>query len=451
MGLPVNSILENPIWSTNEYAFVAVEFDTYRNPEQSIQDPLGDHVGIDFNSIHSNATQACTISGGSSQNSATVSYNSTSKNLSVSLVTSFAGVPITSTYLCSIVDLKEYLPDRVIVGFSAATDRNTYHNIISWNFTSTLLVDPKPLPPSSAPVPLSPNKAPDSLTTRQSSQNQSQIPSPGPSSIAKSRKQNIPVLIVVVTICSTVGAVFLLGGFIWFILWIKNRSPAVGESNTDDEHPMIRDSADMQFQMETGPRQFSYRELELATSNFSDGNKLGHGGFGDVYRGFLNSSNCEVAVKKILKDSDQGPKEYGAEIRILSSLRHRNLVQLLGWCHEVEVLLVYEFMPNGSLDSHLFRGRNLLSWENRYRIAQGLASVLMYIQQLCNQYVVHRDIKSSNIMLDSKFNPKLGDFGLARFVDHDKSSKTTIVAGTVGYIAPEYVTEKKASKDTDKS
>ncbi|XP_062014416.1 L-type lectin-domain containing receptor kinase IX.1-like [Rosa rugosa] len=169
----------------------------------------------------------------------------------------------------------------------------------------------------------------------------------------------------------------------------------------------------------------------------------------NVYKGFLNSSNCDVAVKKILKNSEQGPREYGAEIRILSSLRHRNLVQLLGWCHEKEMLLVYEFMRKGSLDSHLFKGGSLLSWEIRYRIAQGLASVLMYIQHEWDQYVVHRDIKSSNIMLDSKFSPKLGDFGLTRFVDHDKSSKTTIIVGTRGYMAPEYITENKASKHTD--
>ncbi|KAK9938002.1 hypothetical protein M0R45_014765 [Rubus argutus] len=443
MGLPVN-----PIRSTNEYAFVAVEFDTYWNQEPTVKNCLGYHVGIDVNSIKSIACR---------------DWNTINGVL----------------FLYSMVDLKEYLPDRVIVGFSAATDGNTFHNIISWNFNSTVLVDPKPPAPSSAHAPLSPKKAPGTVTTD---------PSPGPSSIPKSRKQNMPIIIMVVIIGITVGIVLLLGGFIWFIFWIKNRAP--GESNIEerpmiigdspdgkleqvvdvpnfkapfldpnipapsvetsiyitssDDLPMIGNSADVQFERETGPRQYSYRELASATNNFSNR------GFGDTYRGFLKSSNCEVAVKKIWKDSDSGPKEYGAQIEILSSFRHPNLVQLLGWCHEGEALLVYEFMPDGSLDSHLFGGGSLLSWEIRYRIAQDLASVLKHIQQQCNQYVVHRDVKSSNIMLDSKFNPKLGDFGLAGFEDYqDKSSKTTIVAGPVDYEAPNYVPKIRASKDTD--
>ncbi|XP_062014417.1 anti-H(O) lectin 1-like [Rosa rugosa] len=277
MGLPVNSTMENPI--RPEYAFVAVEFDTYQNQEPTVQDPLGQHIGIDVNSLDSTAYQKWNkFNGGTStmiaqQNSATISYDSVSKNLSVSLITSYVleGTPApmkTSSNLYLIVDLEKYLPGRVIVGFSAATDSNTFHNIISWNFTSTLLVDPEPLPSSSPQVPVSPNMAPASLTTSgQASQNQAQIPSPGPSSIAKSKKQNILVLIAA-AIFSTIGVFFLLGGFIWFIFWIKNRAP--GESNTD-EHPMIRDPTDEQFGRETGPRQFSYRELEVATVSERDG------------------------------------------------------------------------------------------------------------------------------------------------------------------------------------
>ncbi|KAG7976511.1 hypothetical protein I3843_06G152700 [Carya illinoinensis] len=178
--------------------------------------------------------------------------------------------------------------------------------------------------------------------------------------------------------------------------------------------------------------------------------KLGQGGFGGVYKGFLRDSNFFVAIKRVSKGSKQGMKEYAAEVKITSRLRHRNLVQLIGWCHERrELLLVYEFMPNGSLDSHLFKEERLLIWEARYKIAQGLASSLLYLHEGWEQCVVHRDIKSSNIMLDSNFNAKLGDFGLARLVDHAKGSQTTVLAGTFGYMAPECVIIGKASKESD--
>ena len=186
-----------------------------------------------------------------------------------------------------------------------------------------------------------------------------------------------------------------------------------------------------------------------ATNAFDDKEKLGQGGFGAVYKGLLRDSNTYVAVKRVVKGSKQGIKEYASEVKIISQLRHRNLVQLIGWCHErKELLLVYDFMPNGSLDSHLFQ-ESVLMWELRYKVAQGLASALLYLQEEWEQCVLHRDIKSSNIMLDSNFNAKLGDFGLARLVDHAKGSTTTDMAGTKGYIAPEYFTTGKATKESD--
>ena len=148
--------------------------------------------------------------------------------------------------------------------------------------------------------------------------------------------------------------------------------------------------------------------------------------------------------------SKQGIKEFAAEVRIISQLRHRNLVQLIGWCHQrKELLLAYEYMPNGSLDFHLFKNQNFLDWQVRYKIAQGLASAVLYLHEEWERCVVHRDIKSSNIMLDSHFNAKLGDFGLARLVDHAKGSQTTALAGTMGYMAPECATSGRASKESD--
>ena len=150
------------------------------------------------------------------------------------------------------------------------------------------------------------------------------------------------------------------------------------------------------------------------------------------------------------KGSKQGLKEYVSEVKIISQLRHRNLVKLIGWCHKKrELLLVCDFMPNGSIDSHIFKEENALTWLVRYKIAQGLASSLLYLQEEWEQCVLHRDIKSSNIMLDSNFNAKLGDFGLARLVDHVKGSTTIDLPGTKGYIALEYFTTSKATKKLD--
>ena len=184
-----------------------------------------------------------------------------------------------------------------------------------------------------------------------------------------------------------------------------------------------------------GPRKFSYQALAVATYNFSDDRKLGEGGFGCVYKGYLIDLDLPIAVKKISRSSRQGKKEYVTEVKIISMLRHRNLVQLIGWCHEKsQFLLAYEFMPNRSLDVHLFGNRSSLVWPVRFKITIGLASALLYLHEDCEQCVVHRDIKSSNIMLDSNFNTKLGDFGLAKVMDHELGHQTSVLAGTFGYM-----------------
>ncbi|KAK5785153.1 hypothetical protein PVK06_039705 [Gossypium arboreum] len=162
-------------------------------------------------------------------------------------------------------------------------------------------------------------------------------------------------------------------------------------------------------------------------------------------RGYLPDLDVVVAVKRISRGSKQGKKEYITEVKIISQLRHQNLMQLIGWCHDKgEFLLVYEFMPNGSLDFHLFGNKAPLSWVVRYRISLGLASAILYLHEEWEQYVVHRDIKSNNIMLDSSFNVKLGDFGLARLMDHELGPKTTGLAGALGYLASEYVNTGRA-------
>ncbi|GLT46887.1 hypothetical protein SLA2020_206160 [Shorea laevis] len=227
------------------------------------------------------------------------------------------------------------------------------------------------------------------------------------------------------------------------ILWerkkIKKKAERMNLTSINDD-----------FEKGTGSRRFSYQDLASATNNFAEDRKLREGEFGAVYRGYLSNLDMLIAIKKISRGSKQGKKEYVTEVKIISQLRHRNLVQLIGWCHDKsEFLLVYEFMPNGSLDSHLFGRRSPLSWAVRYRITIGLASVILYLHEECEQCLVHRDIKSNNIMLDSNFNVKLGDFGLAKLMDHELSLMTTGLAGTLGYMAPEYIRTRRASKESD--
>ncbi|KAK9938021.1 hypothetical protein M0R45_014782 [Rubus argutus] len=422
LGLPVYSNLENFTMSSTQYEFVAVEFDIYPNMIKSIDWGLNyTHVGIDINSVKSNITEAW--SGGimeGKQNNATINYNSSSKNLSVAFTTFEIGVNGDEVQVIRnisfLVDLLQYLPDRVIVGFSASTGRSVaLHKIISWNFTSTPLVD---------------DHSGNNNTT------------PMVDDHSGNNNTGLAVGLSVGGFLTLVGVLAL----VWIIFCRKHKE--TGESSDDDTW-VLNDSIPEEFEKGTGPRKFSYNELAHATGNFVQGEKLGEGGFGGVYRGFIKDLNSYVAVKKISRGSKQGLKEYAAEVRIISRLRHRNLVQLIGWCHEKRLLLVYEFMPNGSLDSHLFKEKSLLTWEVRYKIAQGLASGLSYLHEEWEQCVLHRDIKSSNVMLDSNFNAKLGDFGLARLVDHGKMSLTTNVVGTRGYMALEYVTTGKASKQSD--
>ncbi|XP_022896914.1 L-type lectin-domain containing receptor kinase IX.1-like [Olea europaea var. sylvestris] len=388
--------------------FVAVEFDTFGNG----WDPEGLHVGIDINSLISatNVTWSNNITEGK-ENEAWISYNSTSQYLSVN----FTGHRSNLTQngrLGYTVDLTKYLPERVSVGFSAATGLCwEKHNVKSWDFNSMVT-----------------NNQGHTYTD-------SYQVNPG----EKKTKGGL-VIGLTVSLSVLVPILVLIGYSLWRN---KNRKGKIDE-------PSLDITMDTEFERECGPKKFSYGELVCATDNFADEKMLGEGGFGGVYLGYLRDSNSYVAVKRVSKDSKQGTREYASEVKIISRLRHRNLVQLLGWCHEQrELLLVYEFLPNGSLDLHLFKGKSLLTWETRYKIARGLASALLYLHEEWEQCVVHRDIKSSNIMLDSSFNAKLGDFGLARLVDHEKASQTTVLAGTMGYMAPEYLISGKASKESD--
>ncbi|KAK3422535.1 hypothetical protein EUGRSUZ_G02985 [Eucalyptus grandis] len=198
------------------------------------------------------------------------------------------------------------------------------------------------------------------------------------------------------------------------------------------------------------PLQFSYQELLVATNGFANNQRLGQGGSSQVYKGFLNRLDRLVAIKRIFAESKHSEKLFTNEVKILSRMIHRNLVQFIGWCQEQgEFLLVYEYMPNGSLDNHLFGTRKSLPWDVRYKIASGLALALDYLHEDLEQCVLHRDIKAANILLDTNFNTKLGDFGVAKLIDPRFKTQTTDVVGTFRYLAPEYLSEGKVTKESD--
>ncbi|XP_030958906.1 L-type lectin-domain containing receptor kinase IX.1-like [Quercus lobata] len=226
----------------------------------------------------------------------------------------------------------------VSVGFSAATGVSIKtHTIISWSFNSTL----------------DPNDG--------------------------NRKDKLALIIVSLSF----GVVSCALGLLWFICWRKRANG--NTQNFGDDVGMH-----IEFEKGIGPKSFTYREIIHATNNFAEGGKPREGGFGGVYEGLLSESNAEVAVKRVSKGSKQGKKEYISEVTIISHLRHKNLVQLIGWCHEQgELLLVYEYMPNGSLDTHLFGVEIMLIWPMRYKIALGLASASLYLHEEWEQCVVH--------------------------------------------------------------
>ncbi|XP_071698920.1 G-type lectin S-receptor-like serine/threonine-protein kinase At4g27290 [Rutidosis leptorrhynchoides] len=185
---------------------------------------------------------------------------------------------------------------------------------------------------------------------------------------------------------------------------------------------------------------FSFSLLLTATNNFSEENKLGEGGFGPVYKGFLEDGQ-EVAVKRLSRCSNQGVEEFKNEILFISKLQHRNLVKILGYCIEGEErILVYEYMPNKGLDLYIYKDRSKkLDWPQLFHIINGIARGLLYLHQDSQLRIIHRDLKAANILLDHEMNPKISDFGTARtFIEDNAKTKTKHLVGTYGYMSPEY-------------
>ncbi|XP_059077052.1 L-type lectin-domain containing receptor kinase IX.1-like [Cryptomeria japonica] len=397
---------------------VAVEFDTFKNLPY---DPDDNHVGIDVNSRKSKKTFSVNglYSSTSLKNGkkweAWVDYDGNKEKLEVFILFnpdgSCASKPA-SPVLRYDIDLRQFLPQNVQVGFSAPTGNLIEtHTVYNWNF---------------------------------SCQYSWEIPNSGANASGSSQRKSFTNIIWRSALACFVGAFCLiLFGSWWYMRTRKSNRGGVEESD-EEFNNSLRETAQ-------SAREFPYADLSVATNNFNSDQKIGVGGFGSVYRGTLPGTNEAVAIKRISPSSRQGKREYKTEISINSKLSHQNLVKFLGWCHRKgDLLLVYELLPNGSLDKYIFENPEApLDWDRRYSIACDIASALVYLHEDRHETIVHRDIKASNVMLDLNFKAKLGDFGLARMVERGKGGHTTTAAGTIGYIAPEYVVTGKATREMD--
>ncbi|XP_056698856.1 proline-rich receptor-like protein kinase PERK15 isoform X2 [Spinacia oleracea] len=239
---------------------------------------------------------------------------------------------------------------------------------------------------------------------------------------------------IIVGVAASLGLFFSL-----FILWFWLRKREVNkEYKNAQQFPYNVHST------------FSYEELALATDNFSNANLLGQGGFGYVYKGVLINGKV-VAVKQLKTGSAQGEREFQAEVETISLVHHSHLVSLVGYCISgVQRLLVYDFISNKTLDFHLHgRGLSPMSWESRLKIAIGAAKGLAYLHEDCNPKIIHRDIKTENILIDDEFEAKVADFGLAKFSLDTDTHVSTRVMGTFGYLAPEYAASGKLTEKSD--
>uniref|UniRef100_A0A6N2N8S7 Receptor-like serine/threonine-protein kinase n=1 Tax=Salix viminalis TaxID=40686 RepID=A0A6N2N8S7_SALVM len=261
-------------------------------------------------------------------------------------------------------------------------------------------------------------------------------------SSSKSKRRGI----IIGTLISAV--VLLVLGLIFYMRRRKTRRRQARASSIRVDY--FKDESSRKDDMELPA--FDFTTIENATNYFSYNNKLGEGGFGTVYKGTLTDAQ-EIAVKRLSKNSGQGLNEFKNEVILIAKLQHRNLVKLLGCCIEGdERMLIYEYMPNKSLDNFIFdkKSRELLDWQTHRNIIGGIARGLLYLHQDSRLRIIHRDLKASNVLLDNSMNPKISDFGMARIFGGDQiEANTNRIVGTYGYIAPEYAIDGLFSIKSD--
>ncbi|KEH22681.1 S-locus lectin kinase family protein [Medicago truncatula] len=265
---------------------------------------------------------------------------------------------------------------------------------------------------------------------------------------------------VIITVSVLVGIIIIATGA--YFIWIKVSKPVRNKKKhrifqfnkieKDEEYKTDNVIGELSQAKLQELLLYSFEKLAIATNNFHLSNKLGQGGFGPVYKGILQDGK-EIAVKRLSRSSGQGLEEFMNEVVVISKLQHRNLVRLVGCCIEGnEKMLMYEFMPNSSLDAYVFDpSRNkLLDWEKRFSIIEGIARGLLYLHRDSRLKIIHRDMKASNILLDENLNPKISDFGMARiFGVSEDHANTQRVVGTYGYMAPEYAMQGVFSDKSD--
>ncbi|XP_027118101.1 L-type lectin-domain containing receptor kinase IV.1-like [Coffea arabica] len=394
----------------------AVELDTFR--EQQYADINANHVGIDINSVKSKVSRPASYQpynknsfenldlGSGQQMQLWVEYDRVDRRINVTLAPTVAAKPHTPLLSLS-YDLSPILQQTMYVGFSASTspvDNVGLANfVLGWSFK--INGDAQALDLSQLP----------------------KLPRIGHKKVSKIFSVGLPLLSLLFLLIVAFGAAYYLKR--------KWKYAEVLE----------------EWELAYGPHRFKYKDLYIATKGFTEKELLGEGGFGRVYKGVLPTNKVEVAIKKVSHQARQGIREFIAEIVSIGRLRHRNLVPLLGYCRRKgELLLVYDFMSNGSLDRFLFnQPKRTLNWSERFRVIKGVASGLLYLHEEWEQVVIHRDIKASNVLLDGELNGRLGDFGLARLYDHGTLPQTTHVAGSLGYLAPEYSRTGRATMSTD--
>ncbi|GAA0147390.1 hypothetical protein LIER_07101 [Lithospermum erythrorhizon] len=392
-----------------------VEFDTVNGYNED-SDTDGNHIGVNINSMNSIATEPASyyVNGtnvkeevdlqGRKPIQAWIDYDGLKKIVNVTISPLSEQKPV-RPLISQLIDLSSVVKENMYVGFSAATgEKASSHYILGWSFRLNGVSDR--LDPPKLPIP--------------------------PAERMSSSVSHLTKALV-----STISVMFfiLVGGSVAHFLYRRVRHFEVLEDWELDS-----------------PHRFRYKDLHTATKGFKSTELIGAGGFGEVYKGVLPDTGVEVAVKKISNNSLQGLREFAAEIECLGRLRHKHLVNLQGWCkYKHDLLLVYDYIPNGSLDSLLYGLKDdvVLTWDQRFNIIKGVAAGLLYLHEEWEQVVIHRDVKSSNVLIDRDMNARLGDFGLARLHDHGKLSHTTHVVGTVGYIAPELTRVGKASSSSD--